>query len=614
MSFTTFFGDRFDLVSVALPRVFGPLTPEAVSAFEQRVGWVELPGGQVLFRQGDESDSLFIVAGGRLQAIVEAADGGARVVGEIARGESVGEMALLTGQPHTATVVALRDTLLMRLDRAVFDELARRFPGILRAISREAIVRLQGEGPRDRSRQRITNVSLIPVARDVAVRDAAQHLESCLTSFGSTTRLSADEVDRRTGVPGLASCPDDGHDHARLTTWLDHQSLLHRFVIYEGSYDPSPWTSRCIRQADRVLLVASADGRPGPSLLERALFSDTPEIGSVPCELVLLHRSGTVTPGRAADWYHHRRIIRHHHVRLDRDGDWKRLARFLAGAAVGIVFAGGGARGFAHIGVVRAIREAGIPIDMAGGTSMGAVIAAGVASDWDQDGLYEKNRRAFTAGHPLGDYNLLPTVSLLKGRRIDLLLRNNFGDLSIEDLWLPFFCVSSNLSRASMTVHRRGAVWKAVRASLSIPGILPPVVYGDDLHVDGATFNNLPVDVMHASGAGRIIAADIDVHKGRDLGYTEIPSSWEVFTSRVLPGRKAVRAPGMVNTVFQASFLGGGHQRPAARRADLYLNPDVAHVKLLDFSAFDDTVEAGYRHARERLTGVDIGPLVDATS
>lgn len=248
-------------------------------------------------------------------------------------------------------------------------------------------------------------------------------------------------------------------------------------------------------------------------------------------------------------------------------------------------------------------------MDLAGGTSMGAVIAAGIAADWGQETLLTRNRQAFMKDHPLNDYNLLPTVSLLKGQRIDRLLRGNLGEINIEDLWLPFFCVSSNLTQANMTVHRRGPLWKAVRASLTIPGILPPVVYGDDLHVDGATFNNLPVDVMRGSGAGRIIAADIDARKSFHLDYSELPSSWDVLMSRILPTRKRIKAPGMVDTVFKASFLGGTHQRDAARKADLYFNPDVTQIRLLDFGSFDEVVQIGYRHALEKLEETNLGKL-----
>ena len=204
----------------------------------------------------------------------------------------------------------------------------------------------------------------------------------------------------------------------------------------------------------------------------------------------------------------------------------------------------------------------------------------------------------------------MPTVSLLKGGKIDRLLQSTFGVDDIEDLWLPFFCISSNLSRAEMTVHRSGTVWGAVRASLSLPGILPPVVIGDDLHVDGATFNNFPIDVMRSLGAGRIVAVDIDIRKSYHIDYTQMPSSWEVLKNRIAPGGRRLQVPGLVQTVIKASVLGGMHQRAHAEETDLYLSPDVRSVSLLDLKSFGEVVEIGYRHAAERLETFDIQSLL----
>ncbi len=608
--FTTFFGDRFDRIALSLPKIFGPLGPDVARAFKDRVQWIELSGGETLFSQGDPGDCMYLVAGGRLQAVVRSGGGVPRVVGEIAQGEPVGEMALLTGQPRVATICAARDSLLMRLDRDVFEDLVREYPDVLLNISRKTVERLSQSSAARQTSPEITNVTILPVTDGLSTTKIAERLAEELRTWGAVAYLNPGRIDRMTGTPGRAQASGTGHEHVKLSTWLDRQSLLHRFVIYEAESQPTPWTRRCVRQADRILLVAAADADPTRSALEHSLLLAESDVGSAPCELLLVHPEAYLQPTATARWYHERRLTGHHHLRPDKPTDWCRLARFLAGTAVGIVFAGGGARGFAHIGVVRALREAGITLDMAGGTSMGAIIAAGVANDWDQETFFEVMRNGFTGDNPLNDYNLVPTVSLLKGHKIDRLLQSTFGENNIEDLWLPFFCVSSNLTQAEMTVHQNGTLWRAVRASLSLPGILPPVVIGNDLHVDGATFNNFPIDVMRSLGAGRIIAVDIDIRKSYNIEYSQVPSSWEVFKNRVSPGGQRLQVPGLVQTVMKASVLGGMHQRAHAAETDLYLSPDVMKVPLLDLKAFDDVVEIGYRHASERLENFDIQSLL----
>ena len=218
----------------------------------------------------------------------------------------------------------------------------------------------------------------------------------------------------------------------------------------------------------------------------------------------MLHETG-IANGVAARWQASLPGIRHHHVRGS--ADFERVVRLLTGRAVGLVLSGGGARGFAHLGVVRALREHGVPIDLVGGTSMGGILAAGVAKDWDDAELVERFRRCFVDTNPLSDFTL-PVVSLVSGRKVGMLLRRELGDLDIEDLPLPFFCVSSNLTTGRIAVHQRGPLWRWLRASVAIPGVLPPVFQGGEVFVDGGSMNNLPVDVMRASGRGAVIGVD----------------------------------------------------------------------------------------------------------
>jgi len=182
--------------------------------------------------------------------------------------------------------------------------------------------------------------------------------------------------------------------------------------------------------------------------------------------------------------------------------DLGRLARLLTRRGVGLVLSGGGARGFAHLGVIRALREARVPIDFVGGSSIGSIIAAGVAVGWSDDEMRMRYRRSFVDTNPVNDYTF-PFVALTRGRKVSRLLQREYGDVLIEEPAPAFFfCVSANLTTGRALEHRDGRLADALRASVAIPGVMPPAYRGEDVLVDGAAINNLPVDIMHTTHRG----------------------------------------------------------------------------------------------------------------
>ena len=318
----------------------------------------------------------------------------------------------------------------------------------------------------------------------------------------------------------------------------------------------------CLRQADVVLLVARASG--GDAAWTAARWADG---GMRRAELLLLHEGG-IARGAAARWHAALPGIAHHH--LQAPADYERVVRLLTGRAVGLVLSGGGARGFAHLGVVRALREHGVPIDLVGGTSMGAILAAGVASDWGDEELVHRFKRCFVDTNPLSDYTL-PIVSLVSGRKVGMLLRSELGDIDIEDLPLPFFCVSSNLTTGRMAVHQQGPLWRWLRASVAIPGVLPPVFQGGEVFVDGGAMNNLPVDVMRAKGRGPVIGVDVGNDRAftTDLEATEMPSIWNL-----LRGRGGRRRPNILQILWRAGMVNSTSAKLERRmQSDLLITP-----------------------------------------
>src|SRR5690606_3044658 len=242
----------------------------------------------------------------------------------------------------------------------------------------------------------------------------------------------------------------------------------------------TPWFKLTERYSDRIWLLARADARPSVPLLPD---DPSPARQFRLVDVILLHHAGGRPAATAYEWQSAADATRLFHWNGLDDEDSRRLARIMSGRSVGLVLSGGGARAYAHIGVIKALREAACPIDFVGGATMGAIIGAGVACGWSDEEIDERIRKAFVQSNPLSDY-VLPVVSLVKGHKVNARLKEHFDDQQIEDLPIPFFSVSTNLTQGTFRIHTHGLLRDALRATISLPGILPPVVVDSQVLVD----------------------------------------------------------------------------------------------------------------------------------
>ena len=284
-------------------------------------------------------------------------------------------------------------------------------------------------------------------------------------------------------------------------------------------------------------------------------------------------------------------------------GDLDRLARVYSGRSIGLALSGGGARAYAHVGVLRALEELGVTPDFLVGTSMGAVIAAGAAMGWGSEELDRRIRDAFVESSPLSDI-AFPLVAMTHGREVEQRLATHFGETQISDLWRPFACVSTDLTTGDAFTHRSGLLRAALRASISLPGILPPVVIDDHVHVDGALVANLPVEMLRDQHDGPNIAVDVAEMAGLTPAELELnPGGLRWLTSGAF-----LKGPPIVSVLIRSATL------PSVRSAhahqpdplEIAINPQLDAVQLQDWKAYDLAVEAGYRAAMaqaERLVG-----------
>ena len=448
-------------------------------------------------------------------------------------------------------------------------------------ITRLIVQRLEGsQRLQGRSlRASLKTFTVIPHSPGVDAQPFVNQLRTCLQAFGRSTLITIDT--------------DIEHSGLRL----QQLESDFEFVIYLAANDDSVWTRLCLRQSDALLLLASADAQPGPwAALE---FDTNTLLGEQRADLVLLNRQG-IRAGAAAGWLKYTPQAFHHQVSTIQDVG--RVARLTTGRGIGLTLSGGGARGFAHIGVMRALQEAGIPVDMVGGTSVGAIIAGGIAAGWDYQEMVFHIRRSFVETNPLNDYTF-PLISLVAGRKVGRRMQREFSDVHIEDLRLPYFCVTANLTSGLNEIHRSGRLWWWLRAAVAIPGILPPVFDEGQVYVDGATINNLPVDIMRQFGRGPVIGVDVGTQRvftaGNDEG--EGPPFWKFI--KTLTGQE--EHINIFQLLLRAGMVNSATNTATVRDAsDVLLQPPLGRVELLNWQAFDEAVESGYRHTLENLESI----------
>lgn len=591
-------------LAVHLGRLFGTIELAALRDVEATAEWVELRSGATLYRQGDPGDSVYVLVEGRLRVVAAETGGAESVLYEVGRGETVGELALLAHVPRSNTAYALRDTTLARFTQQAFEALAARYPAAAMQMTRLLGARLERmtagvpvahEAP--------VTIALVPAGRTPPSLDrVARLLVDQLARLGPARLLSWTQAGASLGRDGISDLGEGDPGGMRLGQWLAEQEATHRYVVYQADAGRTGWTSRCIRQADHVVLVADASGDPALSVLEGRLAAGWSDSRAPRRTLVLLHAADRSEPVGTEAWLGPRQVDDHVHVRLDRDADMARLARFLTGRAVCLVLGGGGARGLAHVGVIRAMAELGIPVDMVGGTSMGAVVGAARAAEWSMEEVSRIARERLTG---MLDYTI-PILSLISGRRVARVLDDAFGSRRIEDLWLPFFCVSTNLTRAERVIQRRGSLAHEIRISISLPGVMPPVWRDGDLLVDGGLLDNLPVEVMRAEArGGRVVAVDVSppIDLVAESPFEPALSGWSLLADRVLPRRRRRRVPtivGILNRTVTVPTLSLRRVR-GVDGPDLALHPDVGRWGLFDFGAADAIAARGREDSLEPL-------------
>lgn len=566
---------------------------------------VELDAGETLIRQGEEGTDYYLLVQGRLRVFRSDEKGGSRVINEVCPGEGVGEMSLLTGDVTSASVRAMHDSVVVRFPRESYLWLMENSPQAALQVMKTVIRRLRGElAGGGRARHPVHPVvTLLPLSPAGAWKELAFALAGQLAKISRIRLLTRDDVPERwrkaVADRSRLALPEE----RALSAWLGEQNRGLDQILLLADFESSEWTRLCLRQADLVMLLGKRGEPTAQSEAESGFLRRIDKTVVPRMDLVLLGQGGDLQTSGTAEWFKERTVTEWHHLREGAVSDLSRLARVLCGQAVNLVLGGGGARGLAQIGALRAFQEAGIPVDRVCGTSMGSMIGAMCASRMDPAEMIEIHRDLWMRQKPLRDYTF-PSLSVLRGRKLEAGVRRIFGTRLIEDLPIAFFCCSGNLADAELVIHDRGLLWQAIRASGSLPGAGPPLFLDGRILVDGGVLNNLPGDLMFSRHSGRLVL--VDVSRERSVRVPEnlesTPSGWSILLNRLLPFRKPVPVPGIFEVLYRAATLGSiRRSRSTHQLADLILTPPVQDYSILSVQAMDQIIELGYRDTVKRL-------------
>ncbi|CAH1402894.1 unnamed protein product [Nezara viridula] len=596
--------------------------------------WVFLESGRAVYRQGDESDCTYIVLSGRLRSVITHSNGKKELVGEYGKGDLVGIVEMVTQSPRSTTVIAVRDSELAKLPEGLFNAIKLRFPTVVTRLINLLGHRIIGSWQNPTSglgkvdsrsaHNNFSTVAIVPVSDDLPLSAFTYELYHSLTAIGLTKRLTSDIVRKELGLSAM-----DASQEYRLTSWLAQQEDAHRICLYQCDHGVTPWTQRCLRQADCVLIVAL--GFKEPTIGKIELEIERLSIRTQK-ELVLLHKEGVERPNNTIEWLNMRQwISSHHHILCSKrmfsrrsqfrvnelyakvlmsdpniHSDFARLGRWLTGTSIGLVLGGGGAKGASHVGILKALEEAGIPIDMVGGVSIGAFIGALWCMHRDTATVTQKARewsKKMNQWWTLLFDLTYPVTSMFTGRAFNRTIQGTFGETRIEDLWVPYFTLSTDITTSAMRVHRHGVLWRYVRASMSLSGYMPPLCDPVDGHLllDGGYVNNLPADVMRSEGASHVIAIDVGSLDDTDLtNYGDYLSGWWVLWKRFYPFTTPVKVPNLPEIQSRLAYVSCVRQLEEVKASDYceYIRPPIDKYKTLQFGSFDEIKEVGYSHGK----------------
>ena len=591
--------------SIKSCKIFASLDPDSdvFQAIIAQFTAIKFSVGEIVFTQGDPSHYLFILISGKLAAILSTPDSKPKIVGHILPIEPVGEMGALSGDPRSLTIKVVEDSLLVRLPSETFKKLCRQYPGILYEALHPVVSRSQQIIQSIASGEKRKHVALIPANGEVNIKKFEAKLHESVGRYKKVAIISEDEIHSE-------NTPERNFEELIRTVEENNVIIIYILKSYE-----TPLAKACWDRIGKVFVVADGNVKPHLDTFALDKLHNTRHLIEVRRELILLYKKGAV-PNNTHEWLHRADFFLHHHVRQDYMPDFQRLLRFIRGKPFGLVLSGGGAKGWAHIGALRAILESHIPIDAIGGVSAGAVVGGLYALNYSYEETYSHFEKLLGVVHNVVSYKNFcwPAISLFDCQEFTVELEKVFGNKKIENIWLPYFCVTCNLGSYREANHKSGLLWEKCRGSVAVPGLVPPMVINGELHIDGGVVNNLPVNVMRdmLGNESKIIAIELmsEVVDHNRYNFPPTLTFKQAILAKLRIGYRDYKFPPFAETFIRSLLVGSSaRQKENGAVADLLITPDTRGYSIMRLNNRDEQnklIDLGYQIATEKLRTWDV--------
>jgi predicted acylesterase/phospholipase RssA len=561
-----------------LSRLFEELDSDALRKILEAGKKHQIEPGEYLFRQGDLESILYIVLSGRLRAVMQDTNG-THILGDIGEGEPAGEFAIFTNEPRMASVLAIRKTTVLEINKKQYLNLVTQNPALAGTLTSFLIKRLRRNVLEQHMSGAPKNIALINLQPEHDLRPWTDEMEKTLGQSGISTQVFDHD-----------SHPEKNY-HTVFNSLEQHDGLN---VLVCSQACPQ-WSKLSLIYADLVIVATHFSADSNLYEIEKMLDLYVQSILNKKIYLVFLHDHEGLQPQNTNNWLDKRKVNLHIHVRKHHTPDIRRFCRIISHQAVGLVLGGGGAKGFAHVGAVRALLNAGVEIDFLGGTSAGALYGIGMSyCDFDFQKINALCQYSAKKRLTSNDYSW-PLLSIMSGKKMNAFLKKMFGSSHLEDIWINSYCVSTNFSSSATKVHDKGLTSRMVQASIAIPGVFPPVVIDRQLHVDGGVVDNLPIDPMYRYPVRHIIAISLSSFTTIEVDYTDVPSVGKLIWDK-LTGKKRYRIPGITSLIINSLTLNSRQKQEIAKsKVSMYVELDLKGVGLMDDKKWIQTIEKGHK-------------------
>jgi len=582
-------------INAAIGKIAKEVDQKSIDELKKDISWKTLNDSEILFNEGDAGDSCYIVMSGRAEAIKNYGKDNEIILGELKKGDIIGDMALITGEKRSATIKASKLSRLIYISKKSFDKVMYNNPKALMEVSKALINRLKYKDPKDTLNKNII-VGIVSLINDKNTQNFFTTLNNSLKSFGSIEDLNEITIN-------LDSDKENLDFDILLENIISNNDFL---ILHSVDTNNLKWKKNIIKYSDQVIILGDPVKLNNISNEESEIFDNYSKIKPNKFWLVLNHNEDTIIPSKTKKIISIRNGIKTFHVKNNNSNDIRRLARFITKQTIGLTLGGGGAKGFAHYGIYKAMNELNIPIDVIGGTSAGAIIASQIALGYSLNEIININKKV-NALKMFKEYGF-PYMSLIKSYKVEQAAKISAGDSDIEDLWIPFFAPATDLTNSKLLVFDKGPLWEAIRSSGALPGIVLPHFMDKNIIVDGGLMNNLPVDIMKNNYGGKIICSSCSLDKSMKTSITGIPNQFKLLMSKLFDKTNFEKnyhyVPTITDIVFKTSVVASASQIDEnINMSDLFLELPTSEFGLTEMNdnSMMKLIDVGYEYSKPKL-------------